>query len=174
MRRKNPVPQLPLFGAATVLVLGLLLMVRPQVVLDIFPPLLGAVLAVAGAMGVAHTAAMRGRLVRPFAKLLLSVLQLVAGLVFVFKRDMSLAFLTLLFGIYVLGTAAVHVGQAAEMAKQKRTWLPKAAEGIFQLVLGALLLLAPIGHRLLWARFLGLHFVVAAMATLLWLHKEKP
>lgn len=171
MQKFKKMPKPPLVGAAILLVLGVALMAWPEVVLGIFPPLLGAVLALAGAIGLAHSLAMRSHLARPGAKLLQSVLQVVVGIIFMVKRDFSLGFLAVLFGLYVLASSVIRLGEATAAARAKQPWAGALADGLMQLVLGVLLLFAPFSQRMLWARFLGVHFVVAAANTLHWLYK---
>lgn len=155
-----------------VLALGLALIFWPRGVLQVFPPLLGALMLVAGAIGIAHSLAMRARLMQPGMKLLQGLLTVLVGLVFLVKQNFSMAFLTVLFGIYVIVTACIHMSMALDAARDGGRWFAEAGEGLLQFVLGALLLFSPFTGNLLWARLLGLHFSVAALSTMGWLLRE--
>lgn len=121
-KEKRPVPKIPLVAALALLLLGALLVFFPDTVLGLLPPLVGTVMLLVGLQGLIHALVMGERLPEPGMKMLQSVIYLLVGLIFLVKQDISLAFLSILFGLYVLVTAAIHLSLAIDNRRKKKAW----------------------------------------------------
>ncbi|MGD9559511.1 MAG: DUF308 domain-containing protein [Oscillospiraceae bacterium] len=167
----------PLAGAVLFLLLGVGMLVWPDAILTVFPPLVGAVLVVVGIQAVAYNLVMGRRVANGAFALLRGVINILVGAIFLVKRDLSLAFLSILFGLYVLVGAAMNLSTAAQRIREKKPFATELWDGVFNLVLGLLLLFSPFTGRSLWVRVLGVHFIVSAGTSLVWMLRrggEKP
>lgn len=158
---------LPVLGGIAFLLLGLALMLWPEQVIALFPPAIGVVLILVGTLSIAHSLVLRGQLMEPQAKLLRGLVNVIVGVVFVARQDLSLAFLSILFGVYVLVGAAINFSAALQDRQQGRRWLPALGLSLLEFAMGVVLLRSLFAERLLWVRFLGLYFMLAAGGILL-------
>lgn len=165
MKDKNLRP--PLAAALALLLLGLALLAWPDVLLKVLPPLIGVVLILVGAQFIISTLLMGSRVKEPSLRFLSGFVNILVGAVFILKRDVSLLFMSVLFGLYVLVSAGIGLSVALAGRQRREAWLPAALESLLELVLGALLLFSPFNGLTLWVRVLGVYFVVAA-AGMLW------
>lgn len=166
MKRKNSELGAPAIVAGLLLLLGLGLLFWPDAVLTVFPPLIGGVLVLVGGLMLAHCVVMWKHLAQPELRVLSAAVNIVIGLVFIIKHDFSLAFLSILFGIYVLVMAGIDFSSALGAMWSGEAWIGSMLEALVKLVLGALLMFAPFSGRALWARVLGGYFVVVAVRIL--------
>ncbi len=157
---------LPILGTVVLMLLGLALLIWPAGVINMFSPLLGIVLIVVGAQVTAHSLVMGRRVAAPGAALVRGLIMLLVGVVFITKRDLSLAFLSVLFGLYILVSAALDFSSALESRYHKRPYGLEMAGSIFSLAIGLLLLFSPFSGLDLWARVLGGYFLLMAGNTL--------
>lgn len=153
---------MPMAAAVALLLLGAGLIIWPEAVIGVFPPLLGAVLLLVGTLNIAHAMVLSRRKTDPGFKFVQGVVNVIVGLVFIAKQDVSLAFLTILFGLYVLVSASVNFSSAIKDKSAGKTWVATLVESFFEMLLGLILLFGPFSGRALWIRVLGLYFVVAA------------
>jgi uncharacterized membrane protein HdeD (DUF308 family) len=171
MKRENSELGAPAIVAGLLLLLGLGLLIWPDVVLGVFPPLIGGVLVLVGGLMLAQCIVIWQYLAQPELRVLNASVNIVIGLVFIIKHDVSLAFLSILFGIYVLIMAGIDFSSALGAMWSGEAWIGLMLEALVKLVLGALLMFAPFSGRSLWAQVLGGYFVVAAVRILFWLCK---
>lgn len=162
----------PAAGAAVFFVLGVALLVWPEIVLLIFPPLVGILLLLVGLQQVTHTVVFYQKVIEPGMKLVQGFVEAIVGVVFLLKQNISLMFFTILFGLYILVIAAVRFSTALQEKKSGNPWKSSFFESVFQLALGLLMLFGPFGQNMLWARLLGAHFVLSAGGALLWMRRE--
>lgn len=148
------------------IVLGLALMVFPAQIITLFPVVIGLALILAGVHHVGYSIAARRRTLDPGLTTARGILNIVVGLVFLLKGDVSLVFLSILFGIYALVSAGMDFTDATVRRRKKQKWLAGLIESIVEFVLGAVLLFAPFSDTFFWARFLGLYFILASCAAL--------
>lgn len=173
LKKLKDTPRVPLIGGLLFFALGLCLLVWPEPVLTIFPPLLGTIMVLVGALLTAHSLIMWQRLMQPGFKLLRGVVNIVVGLIFIVKHDFTLAFLSILFGLYILVMAAIDFSDAMQNLGAKKPWLAGVVQAVAKFALGIVLLFAPFSGRVLWARVLGVYFMLAAGNMLHWLLFEK-
>lgn len=173
MKKLKQIPKIPFGGAALFFALGLALLIWPDAVLTVFPPLLGGIIVLVGSLNVGHTLVMWQRVAQPGFKLLRGMVNIVVGLVFIAKRDVTLAFLSILFGLYVLIMAAIDFSDAMQNLRTQKRWGLTFFQAVAKLVLGLVLLFAPFSGRTLWVRVLGVYFMVIAGGTLHWLVTER-
>lgn len=164
---------LPMAVAVIFLLLGVALLAWPEAVIGVFPPLLGVVLLLVGVQGTAHTLVMWRRLPAPGFALLRGLVNLVVGVIFLVRRDVSLVFMSVLFGAYVLVGAALDFVAVIRDRKERPAVWTDLAESLLNLVLGVLLLVSPFTGQALWARVLGLHFVLVVGSSLWWLWRQR-
>ncbi|MFV0353057.1 MAG: DUF308 domain-containing protein [Oscillospiraceae bacterium] len=155
-------------SGAALFVLGCILVFWPSVALRVFPPLIGLVIVIVGVQGLIQLAVFKNRTAAPGLKLAQSLVNILVGMVFLAKRDLSFLFLELLFGLYVVLVAILHLSLVASAIKNKRPFVRELAESVFQLILGLLLLFSPFAdEEPLWVRVLGLHFAVAGISAVI-------
>lgn len=163
----------PIAAACVLLLLGISMLFWPTAIISVFPPLIGIILIFVGVLNIAHSMVLHQLMLDPGFKLMQGIITLIVGLVFILKQDISMAFLTILFGLYVLISAAIHFSSALEYRREKKKWLSALFESLFQFLLGALLLFGTFSDNALWARLLGLEFIVMGTSTLVLLLRMK-
>lgn len=157
---------LPALGAGLFLLLGVAMLIWPEQIVGVFPPLLGVVLLLVGIQGVAYNLVMGKRAAASEMGLLRGVINLVVGVVFLFKQDLSMAFMSVLFGLYVLVSSAANLVAALGRWREKKPFATDLADSVFGMVIGLLLLFSPFTGRALWVRVLGVYFVISAANAL--------
>ncbi|MFV0411714.1 MAG: HdeD family acid-resistance protein [Oscillospiraceae bacterium] len=172
MQKKPKIFSGPLVALGAIFLLGAALVIWPEAVVSIFSPLMGLVLVGAGALTLGHSLVLWKRLARPYGRLLQGLVNLAAGIIFLIKNDVSMAFLVVLFGLYILAMAVLDFAAVWAAKKAGKRWADTLGDGIFKLVLGVLLFFGPFSGRSLWLRMLGIYFVVVAGNTLQWLLRE--
>lgn len=173
MKKIDRASLIPTIVMVAVLLLGLALVIWPDSILSVFPPLLGGVLVLVGGLVLAHCFVMWNRLAQPELQLLRAVVNIVIGIIFIVKHDFSLAFLSILFGIYILVMAGIDFSAALGAMWSGENWAVTLLDALFKLVLGILLMFAPFTGRSLWARVLGAYFAIASAKALIWLIKAE-
>ena len=122
--KKRKLPNLPVWGSLLLLALGLLLIIFPEDTLSAFPPLLGGALVIKGLIILLYSFITSPP--KQTAELPISLysgsIDLIIGLVFLFKQDLSLTFLSVLFGLYIIINAFVSLSIAWQARQQKRKW----------------------------------------------------
>lgn len=166
-KRPRKLPNLPVLGALSTFLLGAALIIFPRQVLLFFPLFLGAVLIFIGLLSVAHSIVMNKQLPAPQNKLLGGMLNIIVGVIFILKRDISLSFLSVLFGLYVLINACVIFSAAIQDRKKRKSWLADLLESFFSLTLGILLLFVPFVNRFFWVQLLGFYFCVIGIISMI-------
>lgn len=169
MKKLSTLERPALFVIILLLLWGLLMLIWPSAIYRWFPPLLGLILIIGGALRIAHSFVMRARLPRPLASTIQGLLSVIAGLIFLYACNFSLSFLSIFFGIYVLIGAIVHFISLFTDTHTVDSRASTIITGIFQLVLGGLLLLAPLSGQAIWIRLLGLHFIVSTVSLTIWI-----
>ena len=173
MKKKNPLLAFPISASIIILLLGLFLILWPNEVISLFPPLIGAVLSIAGIITILHAILTFKDASSPWFKLMQGIINLAVGLVFIFNNNVSLAFLTILFGVYTLISAVAQLLYTIQNLFSKKQWVNNLLESLFQFVLGALLLFGTFSGYALWARLLGLQFAITGASSLFWLLRLK-
>lgn len=174
MKRIKKVPPILQIVTALFLLQGICLLFWPEQMIDFFTPILGVVLLLVGIMLVAHSLATWQRLALPLLKLLRGFINILAGLVFLAKNDTSLAFLSALFGLYILVMTCIDLSAATDAWKEKKAFWGLAVDAGFKLILGILLLFSFFTVRTLWVRVLGIYFIIAAINTFRAFWRESP
>lgn len=169
MRRPSTSLLGPLIGGGVFLLLGIAMVIWPHVIVNMIVPLIGTALLLVGAQGIAYSIVMHSKMQDAGIKLLQGFVNVMVGGVFLLKRDVSALFISILFGLYVLITAAISLSQAVGQMREKRRFMAELVSSVLQLFLGLLLLFSPFSQGDLWVRVLGINFVVTALGMLLWL-----
>ena len=173
MKKKNPLLAFPISASLIITLLGICLILWPNEVLSLFPPLIGAILSIVGGITILHAIITFKEAPSPWFKLMQGIINLAVGLVFIFNNNVSLAFLTILFGVYILISAATQLLYAIQGLFAKKRWIGDLLESIFQFFLGALILFGTFSGHALWARLLGLQFAITGASSLFWLLRLK-
>lgn len=162
---------LPIAAALLLLLLGAALLVWPDETIHIFPPLIGVVLVLAGIPPVVTGLVLRHRVMEPGFRVLQGCINIGVGIIFIVKQDLSLMFLSVLFGLYALVSAGVDFSEALRGRRLHQPWLGRLVESVLRFLFSILLLFSPFGHLQysLWARLLGIYFFLTALGLLRWL-----
>lgn len=162
---KLPFPKAALFPLVLLLALGLALILWPGVLTAFMPVLIGTVLILAGVSAVLSAVTKKEWFVAPSIRILFGVVAVVVGLVFLINQDVSIMFLSVLFGLYVLIMAALGFVETYRGLRAGHHWVGLLLENLVQVVLGLLLLLKPFSGLNIWVQVLGIHFVVMALGS---------
>lgn len=153
--------------------LGLLLLFVPGFFVRILPPLVGIVLIIVGLSGVVSGFTLRGATSHPIFIIGPGLLAIVVGIIFLAKNDVSVVFISILFGLYVILSAVFSIMDAWRKRKAGQPWVFDIVEGVIDILLGLILLLSPLHGMNLWVRILGAHFILIAIGALLMLARVK-
>ena len=140
-------------------ILGVACLVMPERVAEHLPHLLGGVMLFVGTADIVTD--ILGRNSKP-GKITVGtdVVMIVLGIVTLLNTHESLNVIAVMWGLLGLENAAAEIDESLKAHAAGRKWIAPLASGIFELVLGTMLLLAPIanlGHHVL---LLGLELVV--------------
>lgn len=147
--------------------LGLLLIFFPGFFVRILPPLVGIVLILVGLQGIISGLSLRGVLKHPGFTMARGVLCIVVAIIFLAKNDLSVVFISILFGLFVLISAVLGMMGAVRQKRAGEPWAFDVFEGVVDIILGLLLLIAPFRGMNLWTQILGIHFILVAIGALL-------
>lgn len=164
--KRNPMLLFPAIASVLVVLLGAALLLWPDAVVGVFPPMIGTVLLFVGTLTLLHALASFRQQENPWYELGKAAMHLTAGLIFVLKSNLSLAFLTIFFGIYVLASGVMQLAYALGEFRAKKPWTGALLEGLFQILLAALLLFGTFTGNALWARLMGLQFLFTGGSSL--------
>lgn len=171
MKENKRLDALPLLGSLAFLILGLILLIWPAKVIIILPVLIGLVLVLVGVQGLAHTLVMHKRIMQPGYKAMQALVNLIIGCIFLVKQDISLLFLSVLFGLYVLFSTVISIVQTFHDIAEKRPFAASLLYEVMALILGILLLFSPFSGLELWIQVLGIYFILAAAGLFNWFRK---
>lgn len=157
-----PLIFLILFG-----VLGVLFILWPTPFVHILPPILGIVLLILGAFATSIGLTMRKTLRQAGFATLIGLASIVIGLIFLIKNNVSIAFIGILFGLFVLVTAFFSLSRAIQAIRTKESFLRDLIVGLINAILGGLLLINPMGGMTLWVRITGAYLVVLAVSAII-------
>ena len=168
MKQEKFIRCLPLLGALAFFLLGLSLFLFPEPIIRVLPVLIGLVLILVGIQGIAYTAVMHSKMMNAGFKLMHSFINLLIGLVFLLKQDVSLVFLSVLFGLYILFSAVVNFTQTVQNKSDKHSFAIDIIEILLSCIFGFLLLFSPFSGLSLWVRVLGIYFIIAGIGLFRW------
>lgn len=153
--------------------LGLLLLFVPGFFVRILPPLVGIALILIGLSGVISGFTLRSATSHPIFFIGPGLLAIIVGIIFLAKNDVSVVFISILFGLYVILTAVFSIMDAWRKRKAGQPWMFDIVEGVIDILLGLILLLSPLHGMNLWVRILGAHFILLSIGALLMLFRVK-
>lgn len=147
--------------AATLLlpILGVACLVIPEPVAEHLPHILGAVMLFVGAADIVTDLLDKGSVPGKIT-VGTDVVMIVLGIVTLLNTTESLNVIAVMWGLLGLEKAAHEIDESLEARASSGKWLMPLATGVFELVLGTMLLIAPIanlGHHVL---LLGLELIV--------------
>lgn len=163
----------PLIVTLIFMAMGVFLLVFPGFFVRILPPLLGIVLILVGLQGIVSGLSLRGFLPHPGFTMARGALAIVVAIIFLVKNDLSLVFISILFGLFVLISAVLGIADAVRKRRLGEPWLFAIVEGVIDILLGLLLLVAPFRGMNLWTQILGIHFILVGIGALLALLRVK-
>lgn len=147
--------------AATLLfpLLGVVCLVASELVAEYLPHVLGSVMLFVGAADIVTDLLDRDSTPGKIT-VGTDVVMIVLGVVTLLNTSESLNVIAVMWGLLGLEKAAAEIDEANEARGRQGGWLAPLAAGVFELVLGTMLLMAPLanlGHHVL---LLGLELVV--------------
>lgn len=152
---------------------GLLLLIVPEFFVRILPPLIGIVLLILGLQALLSGIALRGASETPLLAIGGGVLSIIVGIIFLVQNNVSVVFISILFGLYIIVTSVLGIADALRGRKAGKPWVPGIVESVIDIVLGLLLLFSPVRGMNLWVRILGIHFILVAVGSLIGLRRVR-
>lgn len=169
MDKKPKFPIIPAAALGVLMLLGFSLLLWPGLLVEVLPVLIGVLLLLAGVLVIASGGSLRQLGIDTSFRTMFGAVTIVVALVFLVKQDISLVFLSVLFGLYVLITAALSVVEIVNAVRSRQPFILPLLSVVVQMALGLLLLFAPFAGLSLWVQILGVHFVLAGVNGMFWL-----
>lgn len=164
---------IPLIAVLIFAAVGLLLLFVPEFFVRILPPLIGVVLLILGLQAIVSGIALRSTREMPLLAIGGGVLSIVVGIIFLVQNNVSVVFISILFGLYIIVTSVLAIADARRKRKAGQPWLFDLVGALIDIVLGLLLLFSPVQGMNLWVRILGIHFILVALGTLIALRQVR-
>lgn len=147
---------------------GLVAILLPQTVMHILPILLGVTLIIVGLCELAYAIGVKEYSAKDPFKLIQGAVSICVGLVFVIKLNVSLAFLGIVLGLWVIISAGLKAALAKRQHKAKLPFAAIAVDAVVRLGVGAFMMFNPFGSLAAWTMLTGLVFAAAGIGLIIW------
>lgn len=138
------------------LVLGILLLVKPDFVINIVSTVIGIVILIPGIVSLADYFKTKYN-----ANLVIGVIACILGIVFIFNSKFVSSILPFVLGIYFIVNGISKLQYSLELRKNKVVnYMPSVITSILMLVCGVLLMLNPFGGALAITQVLGISMII--------------
>lgn len=160
-----------LYAAAAVLIgAGLSALIWPKLLMNILPVLLGVTLIVVGVCELAFGVGVREYENGGTFKLAQGFISIAVGLVFLFKRDVSLVFLGVVLGLWAIISGALRLTLALrQRAAGYSSWKVTLLDALLKGVIGTFMMFNPFVGLAAWTMVIGLFLLVTGVALILWI-----
>lgn len=135
---------LPVAAGALLCALGLACLVWPETMLGMLPILIGVCVLALGLTETAFGFAMRAA-GGAGTSILQGVVNVAVGLVFLFNRKVTLMFIAILIGVWLLAAGVLRLSTVRAQRAVGAHWGTALADGLLRLVFGVLMFLRPLG-----------------------------
>lgn len=135
---------LPVAAGTLLCALGLACLVWPATMLGMLPILIGICVLALGLTETAFGFAMRAA-GGAGASILQGVVNVAVGLVFLFNRKVTLMFIAVLVGIWLLAAGVLRLSTVRAQRAVGGHWGTALADGVLRLLFGVLMFLRPLG-----------------------------
>lgn len=148
--------------------MGLVSILLPEVVIHILPIFLGITVIIVGVCELAYAIGVKEYTSKGPFKLIQGGVSIAVGLVFVIKQNVSLAFLGIVLGLWVLISAGLKVALAMRQAKAQLPYVTIVVDAVVRGIIGVFMMFNPFGSLAAWAMLVGLVFVSAGIGLMVW------
>lgn len=166
MEQKKKWMVCPILGAVLLIVLGLLLIFKSGVIVNLIPLILGFTMIVIGVFQIAYYIGIRDYLVLPSLKLTSGIVNILLGLIFCIKNDRSLEFLGIFFGIWALVTASIRLNLTIQKKLEQFPYIWDVVATLIQLIFALFLIFNPFHGFAIWAVYAGCFCIIEAIIIL--------
>ncbi len=157
---------LPVGAGVLLILLGLLALIWPIVVMNTLPILMGACVLVLGIAEIAYRMALRAAHEEGGPPLLQGVAALAVGGVLLFNRDVSLVFIGVVLGGWIIVSAMFRLRLVWRNWRSGLPWQSAAADAVLKLILAGFMLLRPFKSMVMWTRLVGVFFLVVGISVI--------
>ena len=157
---------LPVGAGALLCALGLASLLWPEALVRLLPMLIGLAVLVLGIAEIAYRLALRAAGDEGGPPLLQGAAALGVGLVLLFNRDVSMAFMGFLLGLWALASAGFRLRAALQFRKAGLPWGSAALDAGLKLALGVFMLVRPVRTMTLWVQLMGVFFLIVGVSVI--------
>lgn len=147
-----------LITAVVMLVLGILLLVKPDFIINIVSTVIGIIVLIPGIISLVDYFKTKYS-----ANLVIGVVACILGMVFIFNSKFVSSILPFVLGIYFIISGISKLQYAFELRRNKVVnYMPSVITSILILVCGALMIINPFGGALAITKVLGIFMIIYA------------
>lgn len=141
------------------LILGILLLVKPDFIINIVSTVIGIIILIPGIISLVDYFKTKYS-----ANLVLGVVACILGMVFIFNPKLISSILPFVLGIYFIISGISKLQYGLELRKNKVVnYMPSVITSILILVCGALMIINPFGGALAITQVLGIFMIIYAV-----------
>lgn len=145
-----------LISSVIMLVLGIMLLIRPDFIINVVSTVIGLVILIPGIVSLVDYFKTKYN-----ANLIIGVVACIIGIVFIFNSKFVSSILPFVLGIYFIINGISKLQYSMELRKNKVTnYMPSVITSILLLVCGILLMINPFGGALAITKVLGIFMII--------------
>lgn len=160
-----------LFIAATVLsLLGASALVWPKILMNTLPILIGLTLLIVGVCEILFSVGVKEYESGGSFKMAQGFISLAVGLVFLFKRDVSLVFLGVVLGLWAIISGALRLTLALrQRSSGYSSWKMTVVDAILKGIIGTFMMFNPFVGLAAWTMLVGGFLLISGIALFFWI-----